>query len=139
LRVNAVSVTRNLLREGNYRMRLYIAYKYSANNVIDVLQNIGKAIRVGHETAQIREVYPFVPHLDCLVAMQEPALPLEYYYNCSIAYLAVCDAMLLVDANDLHTSKGVLKEFEYCQKEGKMVFYSVGHLKEWLGYGSKTV
>ena len=120
-------------------MRLYIAYRYSANNVIDVLQNIGKAVRVGHEAAMIKGVYPFIPHLDCLVAMQEPALPLEYYYNCSIAYLEVCDAMLLVDPYDLIISRGVLKEFEYCEEKGKPVFYGISQLKEWLGYGSKNI
>jgi len=114
-------------------MKVYVAYRYSAKDVLSVLSNIGKAVDVGHELAQIEGVYPFVPHLDCLVAMRSPPLPLSYYYNCSMEYLNVCNAIYIVDVKDLDTSKGVLAEYEYAKKAGMKVFYCIGDVLHALG------
>lgn len=109
-------------------MRVYVAYRYSANNVLGVLSNIGKAIDIGHELAQIEGVYPFIPHLDCLVAMRSPQLSLEYYYKSSMEFLKVCDVMFLVDISDLDTSKGVKEEYDCCIDRGIPVIRDVESL-----------
>jgi hypothetical protein len=114
-------------------LKVYIAYRYSADNVIDVLQNIGTAIMVGHEVARIEGCYPFIPHLDCLLAMQSPKLSLEYYYKSSMEFLKVCEVMYLVDGKDLDTSIGVKKEYDYCMMVGKPVLTSIRQIKAYMG------
>ena len=112
------------LSEMGERLKIYVAYRYSADNVLDVLHNIGKAIDVGRQIAELGHS-PFIPHLDCLVAMfdHKNQLPLSYYYNCSIDWMKVADAIFVVDWNDLTTSKGVAAELEW-NKEGKLPVYS---------------
>jgi hypothetical protein len=110
-------------------MKVYIAYKYNATNAVDVLANIGMAIKVGRDVALLG-LYPYIPHLDCLLAIEDSKkrLGMNYYYQCSLEFLKVCDVMLLVDKNDLETSKGVLAEYQYCLAHNIPVYKDIYEL-----------
>lgn len=104
-------------------MKIYIAYRYSADNVLDVLGNIGRATKVGLEVAKLGH-FPYIPHLDCLVAIMDGSgmdgrtLPKKYYYESSMAFLKVCDALYIIDEEDIGKSNGVTAEYEYCITHG---------------------
>jgi len=114
--------------------KVYVAYRYSCDGkVVNILNSIGRATRVGVELARLG-YYPYVPHLDWLMSAMDgaenhPALPLEYYYSQGIAWLNACDCMLLVDANDVHTSVGVKREYDYCKANGIPMFYNIPELE----------
>lgn len=110
-------------------MKIYVAYRYSADNVHEVLANIGKAIKIGKDIALLGH-YPYVPHWDYLMAIQdfERELTLQYFYDCSFAFLKVCDAMFLVDPLDLGKSKGVSLEYVYCKEHNIPVYHKLGDI-----------
>ena len=116
-------------------MKIYVAYRYSADNVLDVLSNIGRAIHVGTLIAR-KGHYPYIPHLDCFIAMFDGSyldgreIPLEYYYKSSLEWLKVCDAIYIVDELDIRDSKGVAREFEYCMETSKPVYFYLTQLPE---------
>jgi hypothetical protein len=67
-------------------LKIYVAHRY-AGNTLETLSNIGRAVEAGVEIAK-RGHYPFVPHLDCLIAMaSKGTLPLDYYYKSSMECL----------------------------------------------------
>jgi hypothetical protein len=80
-------------------MRVYVAGPYSANNVIEILENIRKGQRAsveillgGHE--------PFCPWLDYqfqFVLREGENLTVKDYYRYSIAWLEVSHCMVVLD------------------------------------------
>jgi len=105
-------------------MKIYVAYRYSGNT-LETLTNIGKATDAGIELAK-KGHYPFIPHLDCQVAIQcKGCLPLDYYYKASMAFLRVCDAILILDKSDLNTSEGVTKEFAWAKSVGVPIYFTL--------------
>jgi hypothetical protein len=92
--------------EGTF-MRIYVAGAYSANNVIDVLNNIhigtkycAKLLKEGHE--------PFCPWLDYQFHFYDKTLTVDDYYRYSMAWLEVSEIVhVLPNSGD---SKGTLKE-----------------------------
>lgn len=110
--------------------KIYVAYRY-CGNTLETLTNIGIATDTGIEIAK-KGHYPFVPHLDCLIAIQcKGCLPLDYYYNASMAFLQVCDAILIVDKNDLETSKGVKAEFDWAKSAGLPIYYNLEEIPKF--------
>lgn len=86
--------------------RIYVAGKYSADNVIDVLKNIrigisacAKIIKEGNS--------PFCPWLDWQFSMFEDITVPEYYAY-SMAWLEVSDEVWVLP--NWETSKGTVKE-----------------------------
>lgn len=108
-------------------MKIYVAHRYNGGT-LETLANIGRAVDVGVEIAK-KGHYPFVPHLDCQIAIQSKGcLPLNYYYNSSMAFLQVCDALFIVDTNDVDTSKGVKAEFDWAVSHGFKIYYDIAKL-----------
>jgi len=102
-------------------MRIYVAGKYSADNVIEVLHNIregtkvsAKLIKMGHS--------PFCPFLDHQFSFYED-ISVPEYYKYSIDFLKVCEAMLVLKGYE--TSKGTLKEIEIAEEMGIPIYYSL--------------
>jgi len=90
--------------------RIYIAGAYSANNVITVLDNMRKGMRLATKVFLLG-YSPFCPWLDFhfqLMLKEGEILTVEDYYRYSIAWLEVSDAMLLVPGYS--QSPGTLKE-----------------------------
>ena len=97
--------------------RVYLAGAYSADNVIDVLKNIG----IGEfYAAQIfkKGYYPFVPWCDRIFVQLnfDVDFNVEMFYKYSMAYLEVCELMFLVPGWE--KSKGTLKEIERVKELG---------------------
>lgn len=110
-------------------LKIYVAHRYNGGT-LETLANIGRAVDVGVELAK-RGHYPFVPHLDCQIAIQSKGcLPIEYYYNSSMAFLQVCDAIFIVDAADVDTSKGVKAEFDWAVAHGFPIYYDLDEVPQ---------
>lgn len=109
--------------------RIYIAGPYSADNVMDVLHNIRKGIQMSYEVMKLG-YSPFCPFLDFHFVLMDigSELKLEDFYRYSIDWLAVSDAILLIDG--WQDSKGSVKEWEYAKKNNIPVFYSISELME---------
>ena len=109
--------------------RIYVAGPYSANNVITILDNIRRGIRASVEVL-LAGYAPFCPWLDYqfqFVLLQGETLNVSHYYEYSLAWLRVADAMLVLPGYE--TSKGTLAEIEEAHELGIPVFYSLDDLK----------
>ena len=103
--------------------RVYIAGPYSANNVISVLDNMRRGIRAGTE-ALLSGYAPFVPWLDYqfqLMLRDSEKLDVERYYEYSMAWLEVSDAVLVLPGWE--NSKGTLAEIKRAEELGIPVVY----------------
>lgn len=92
--------------------RIYVAGAYSANNVIGVLDNMRKGMRLSTEV-MLAGFAPFCPWLDYHFQLQlreGETLSVEHYYAYSFAWLEASDAVLLVPG--WGNSKGTLAEIE---------------------------
>lgn len=110
--------------------RIYVAGPYSANNVLDVLKNIGHGQKVCAEL--FADGYaPFCPWHDRTFITDNPDgdFTVEQFYQYSLAWLSVSDAMLVLDG--WQNSKGTIKEIEHANKLGIPVFFSYDELKMW--------
>lgn len=109
--------------------RVYVAGAYSADNVLDVLDNI----RIGIQTAA--EVFdaglsPFCPWLDMHYCFTIPGerLSVDKFRAYSMDFLEVCDAVLLAPNKRNHQSKGTIAEIERAEELGIPVFHTLGDL-----------
>jgi hypothetical protein len=106
-------------------MRVYVAGPYSANNVIEVLENIRRGQRAsveillaGHE--------PFCPWLDYqfqFLLREGEHLTVKDYYRYSIAWLEVSDAMVILGG--WKHSKGTLAEIKRAEELNITIYHGV--------------
>ena len=113
------------------QLKIYVAHRYSCKawngKITEILASIGRAIDTGAEIAKLGH-FPFVPHLDCLLAMRAKNLPEQYYKDANMGWLAVCDALFMVDSDDYNVSEGVKAEFDYAVKHGYPIYYNLDKL-----------
>lgn len=100
---------------------VYVAGKYSANNVMDVLENIRVGTKKCAELLK-KGFVPFCPWLDYQFKFYEPSLKLEDYYRYSIAWLERSDIVYVLP--NYEKSKGTLKEIKRAQELGIPVIFS---------------
>jgi hypothetical protein len=109
------------------RRRVYVAGKYSANNVLDVLKNIGRGEK---ECAKLFAMgyAPFCPWHDKSYVTDNPNgyFTVEQFYEHGLAWLEVSDAVLVLSG--WQTSQGTIAEIEQAKKFGVPVFYSIDDL-----------
>lgn len=110
--------------------RIYVAGAYSADNVIDMLKNIGRG---EHWSAEIflRGFAPFCPWHDkqFVTDNYNYDFTVDQFYEYSLAWLMVSDAVFLVPGWE--NSKGTQKEIEIAVKNGIPVFDSLEMLIKW--------
>ena len=114
--------------------RVYCAGAYSGDNVIDVLQNIGKGQRFAAEIFRMGFAV-FSPWSDAdfvikLWNVPKEELPVSKFYKYSLTWLAVCDIMFVVPGWE--NSAGTLKEIEIAKEMGIPIVY--GKLTELEKY-----
>lgn len=115
--------------------RMYIAGAYSANNVIDVLNNMRKGMRKA--TEKLLEGYsPFVPWFDYhfqLMLREGETLSVKHYYDYSMAWLEVSDLVYVL--NGYENSKGTLAEIKRAKELGIPIQYEGQEMsnEEFLG------
>jgi hypothetical protein len=110
--------------------RIYCAGAYSAPNVIEVFANMKRGMQLAVRVLQAG-MAPFCPWLDYQFSlMSEKPVTLEHYYNYSMSWLLVSDAVIVVPEN-AETSKGTQAEIKKAQELGIPVFYEFEELLKW--------
>lgn len=111
------------------KKRIYVAGAYSADNVLDVLNNIRKGQRIAVEVL-LAGFAPFCPWLDHqfqFMLRDNETLTVQNYYDYSMAWLEVSDAVLLVPGWE--TSKGTRQEIKRADELCIPVFTSPEDLR----------
>ena len=111
-------------------IRVYIAGPYSADNVLDVLKNIGKGQQAAARVFSLGFA-PFTPWHDRTFIMDNPDgdFTVEQFYLYSLVWLKVSDCMFVLPG--FEESKGTLKEIEFAEQQHIPVFYSESELFDW--------
>lgn len=113
-------------------IKVYVAGAYSADNVIDVLKNIG----IGEEMAARLFQYgfsPFCPWHDADFIIKKPynTFAVKDFYEYSLTWLKVCDVILLLPS--WQNSDGAIKEATEGKKLGIPIFTDFFDLIAWAG------
>lgn len=111
------------------RIKVYVAGAYSADNVLSVLQNIGRGEKACAELFRLGFA-PFCSWHDKSYVTDNPDIIFDIndFYEYSIAWLEVSDAMLVIDGWE--KSKGTIKEIGIARKLGIPVFFSIHFLQK---------
>ena len=109
--------------------KVYVAGAYSGNNVLEVLQNIGKG-EILAARVFMAGFAPFTPwhDKDFVTRFPEASYTVDMFYQYSIEWLKVSDVMLLVESNWEH-SKGTLAEIKIAKELGMPIYKTLEQLK----------
>jgi len=110
-------------------IKVYVAGPYSANNVIDVLKNIGRGEKVCAELFKFGFA-PFCPWHDKSYVTDNCDIDLDVkqFYDYSIEWLSVSDCMIVID---IVSSKGTMNEIQFAKDNNIPIFFSI---KKLLNY-----
>ena len=95
--------------------KIYVAGKYSADNVIEILNNMHDGIKKSAEILGNGDA-PFCPFLDYQFQFFNKNLKIEDYYRYSIAWLEVSDEVHVLPNSK--NSKGTRAEIKRAQELG---------------------
>jgi hypothetical protein len=111
------------------RKRVYVAGAYSADNVVDVLRNIGRGEWYAAKIFMMG-LAPFCPwhDADYVVKNWDQPLSVDMFYNYSMAWLEVSDVVFLVPGWE--ESKGTAAEIERARELGIPVVDSFRALRK---------
>ena len=104
--------------------RIYVAGPYSADNVLDVLRNIGRGQKMCAKLFYLG-FSPFCPWHDKTYTIDNPEANTisDEFYNHSMAWLKVSEGVLVLP--NYQKSKGTLAEIKQAKELNIPVFYSV--------------
>jgi hypothetical protein len=109
--------------------RVYVAGAYSADNVVSVLDNMRRGMRVSTEVL-LAGYAPFCPWLDYhfqLMLREGETLTVRDYYQYSLAWLEASDAVLVLP--DSENSKGTQAEIARARELNIPVYYNLDDLQ----------
>lgn len=111
--------------------RIYVAGKYSADNVLDVFKNIGRGEKVCARLFALG-FYPFCPWHDKSYVIDNPEgkFTVEQFHKHSMAWLDVSDAMFLVPGWE-GSNVGVPKEIARAEELLIPIFENETSLVMW--------
>ena len=122
----------------NEMKKVYVAGKYSADNVLDVLKNIG----IGRKTCA--ELFamgfaPFCPWHDAAYVIDNPNFTHDKkaFYEASLLWMECCDAVYVISGKGEGT--GVDAEIERAEELGIPVFESLMKLLSWKDAEDESV
>ena len=107
--------------------RVYVAGPYNADNVIDVLNNMRRGIRISVELL-VHGFAPFCPWLDYNFQLQAE-LTIKQFKDFSMAWVQVSDAIFMITGWE--NSKGAIAEKEEAERLHIPVFYDLDSLLAW--------
>ncbi len=110
--------------------KVYVAGEYSADNVLDVLKNIGKGREVCCHLFMIGFA-PFCPWHDASYVISNPHVKhsKHKFYKVSIEWLKCSDAILVISGKG--KGGGVDKEIAIAEQLGIPIFYKIADLLRW--------
>jgi len=111
--------------------RVYVAGAYSADNVLGVLNNMRRGMRLGTECL-LAGFAPFVPWLDHhfqFMLRDGESLTVDDYYQYSMAWLETSDVILVVPGSE--HSNGTRAEIVRANELNIPAFYHLDDLKAW--------
>ena len=106
--------------------RIYIAGPLSSKTVPGYLSKVSTMLKIAKRVARMG-YSPFIPCNDILLGILDGHFAYEDFFQMSIAFLEVCDAIFVID-----TSPGVLREIELAKKLNIPIFRSLKALAENL-------
>ena len=111
-------------------LKVYVAGPYSADNVIDVLKNIGKGRQACADLFALGFA-PFCPWHDADFIIMNPDInhPVQYFRDYCIEWLKVSDVMLLIDG--WQKSVGCQEEVKLAKELNIPIFYNQYSLIEY--------
>ena len=120
------------------RIKVYVAGAYSADNVLSVLQNIGRGEKACAELFRLGFA-PFCPWHDKSYVINNPDVEfkIEDFYEYSIAWLEVSEVMFVLPGHSC--SSGTVKEITLAKELGMPVCYSIDELVEFCAYFKQTI
>lgn len=104
--------------------RIYVAGPYSANDVLDVLKNIGRGEKACAELFS-RGYAPFCPWHDksYVIDMPDSNFTVQQFYDFSTAWLEVSDCIYILPNSE--NSKGTQAEIKKAKELNIPIFYSI--------------
>lgn len=111
----------------NNSIRVYMAGPYSADNVIDVLENIRRGQFAAYRLLKAG-LAPFCPWLDYQFSLVGH-VSLDEYKKYSIAWLEASDAVLVL--SNWEKSSGTKAEITRAEQLGIPVFFKEDDLFQW--------
>ena len=114
--------------------RVYVAGPYSADNVIDVFENMRRGMRMGVRVF-LAGYAPWVPWHDFHHQLmfrdgESLSIDIDDYYEMSMAWLVVSDAVLVLPG--WLNSKGTVAEVDKASRLNIPIFHSLEDLKNGL-------
>jgi hypothetical protein len=112
--------------------RIYVAGSYSSNTTLGTFDNMRVGMRTGLDVL-LAGYAPFVPWFDYhfqLMLIGHEKLTVQNYYDYSLAWLDVSDAMLVLP-NSEH-SKGTQKEIKRAEELGIPIYYTLDEIKQYV-------
>jgi len=117
------------------RRRVYVAGAYSASDVLQVLRNMKRGMRLATEAFQAG-VLPFAPWFDYHFFLQEDEtkgrLTIEDIYQYSMSFLDNWAEAVLVQQQGWVESKGTVAEINRAEELGLPVFFTLESLMKWV-------
>lgn len=107
--------------------RIYVAGRYSGDNVIEILNNMRCGIKWSCEIMRMGFA-PYVPWLDFQMGLHEE-FDVEAYKSVSIEWLKAADCMFIVPRQEL--SPGVKAEIKIAEDIGIPIFTCLYDLLNW--------
>jgi len=104
---------------------VYVAGAMNADNILDVLANISRGVKLGQEVLKEGHA-PIVPHLDIAFKLQggdDFNIPMDMYYKYTLKIMTKCDAVIVCEKSE--TSNGTIREIETANDLGIPVYYSI--------------
>jgi len=111
-------------------LKIYIAGRYSADNIIDGLRNIGRGRKVAAELFELGFA-PFAPWWDASFILDNPdgEYSKQMFYDASLEWMKVSDAVFVISGVD--DGGGVDSEIETADKLHIPVFNELKDLLRW--------
>lgn len=118
------------------KIKVYVAGAYSADNVIQVLRNMKRGMKLATQAMQTGKIVPFTPWFDYHFFLQEDEadrlITINDIYEYSMSFLTDWAEAVLVQQDGWEGSKGTVAEINKATELGIPVFFTLEALESWI-------